>query len=151
VQDIDHATVMKMMGYKGMAGANRGTLDFVKPDKNLLVTITPGGAFDRRGHLMARTAVSLVQQVMKTEGREMSKEEAVGWLADRCGRDHARAAALLDHEDSMNGYLKQRNLERDRSFASQTRDDSRSRLEHQRTQDRVIERDGHDRDFGFSR
>jgi hypothetical protein len=151
VQDVDHATVMKMMGYKGLAGANRGTIDFVKPDKNLLVTITPGGAFDRQGHLMARTAVSLVQQVMKTEGREVSKEEAVGWLADRCGHAHARAAALVDHEDSMTGYLKQRSLERDRSIASQTREDRLSRHEHQRTQDRGIERDGHDRDFGISR
>jgi hypothetical protein len=148
VQDVDHATVMKMMGYKGLAGANRGTIDFVKPDKNLMVTITPGGAFNRQGHLMARTAVSLVQQVMKAEGRDMSKEEVVGWLADRCGRDHACAAALLDHEDSMTGYLKQRSLERDRSSVVQARDERLSRPEPERIRERDVD---HDRDLGISR
>ncbi|HEX8708853.1 MAG TPA: MobV family relaxase [Pyrinomonadaceae bacterium] len=151
VEDIDYKVVLKMLGYRGVPGQKRGTVDFLKQEHNLMVTVYPGGVYDAQGKVVARNSVELVQEMMKREGRPSGRAEAVGWLADHCGKDRAKAASLVEHEQATEGYLHERKVERDRTVRTPVRDETLARPELERVRDRGMERDGHDHDFGLSR
>lgn len=148
VQDVGHGSVMKMLGYSAVQGQQRGVIDFVKPEKNLMVSVFPGAVYDTQGQMIARNSVTLIQEVMKREGYNISREAAVGLLADHCGAERATAASLVEREQSTEEFLHEQKRERSRTLAP-TREQTLPRPEPERIHDR--DRDEHDRDFGMIR
>lgn len=140
VQDVDHAMVMKLLGYSGVPDQQRGTIDFHKPETNLLVSVFPGAVYDRQMQIVARNSVKLIQEVMKREGKQISRTDAVGWLADQCGHDRAKAASMAEHEQEIEGHLHDRQKERGMTTVAPTRDERLTRPEPERVHDRGVER-----------
>lgn len=151
VKDVDHHNVMKMLGYRGVPADKRGSFHYLDAQQTQVITLRPGGAFDSHGQLIARNSVDLVREIMKLEGKPGGRAEAVGWLADHCGKDRAIAASMVEHEQAMDDHLHERQIKRDRAAVKLTKDQILTRQEPERVRDRGLEREGHDRDFGFSR
>jgi hypothetical protein len=149
VQDVDRHSVMKMLGYRGVPGDKRGSVNYLNPQQTQVVIVRPGGVYDSHNQLIARNSVDLVREIMHREGKPSGRAEAVGWLADHAGKERAMAASLVEHEQSTEGYLQERHNERSRGTV--TRDDKLTRPEPERTRDRGMERDGPEHDFGLSR
>jgi hypothetical protein len=151
VQDVDRHSVMKMLGYRGVLGDERGSVNYINPQQTQLIIVRPGGIFDANHQLIARNSVDLVREIMQREGKPGGRAEAVGWLADHCGKDRAVAASVVEHEQAMEDHLQERHLERSRTTVAPTKDQTLTRPEPERIRDRGLERDGHDHDFGLSR
>jgi hypothetical protein len=151
VQDVDHGAVMRMLGYKVVPGQQRGVTDFMKTDKNQLISVFPGAVYDGQGQMVARSSVALIQEVMRREGQQISRADAVGWLADHCGDERAKAASLVEREQATEDFLHERRKERERSNLTPARDETLSRPEIERIHDRVIDRNGRNHDFGLTR
>lgn len=151
VQDVDQGAVMRMLGYKAVPGQQRGVTDFIKTDKNQLISVFPGAVYDGQGQMVARTSVALIQEVMRREGHQISRADAVGWLADHCGDERAKAASLVEREQATEDFLHERRKERERTNLTPARDETLSRPEFERILDRVADRDGRDHDFGLTR
>jgi len=147
VQDVDLGTVMKMLGYRALPGRAHGATDYLKPEKNQLVTVFSGAVYDARNQMMARNSVTLVQEMMKREGHDLSRADAVGWLADHCGEACAKAASLVEQEHATEDFLHERQKQRSRGMMRPMRDEKLTRPE----PERIHERDGQDRDSGFTR
>ena len=77
----------------------------------------------------------------------MSRADAVGWLADHCGEARAKAASMVEHEHSTEDFLHERQKQRSRGMMTPVRDEKLTRPE----PDRIHERDGQDRDSGYTR
>jgi hypothetical protein len=152
VQDVDRHSVMRLMGYRGVPADKRGSFNYIDPQQTHVITVRPGGSvYDSQEQLIARNSIDLVRELMRHQGKPGGRAEAVGWLADHCGKDRAIAASLVEHEQAMEGHLHERHLERGRTTMTPTKDQTLTRPEPERIRDRGMERDGHDRDFGLSR
>jgi hypothetical protein len=151
VQDVDHHSVMKMLGYRGMPGDKRGSINYINPQQTQVIIVRPGGVYDSNNQLIARNSVDLVREIMQREGKPSGRAEAVGWLADKCGQDRAVAASLVEHEQATEDHLQERHLERGRRTVTPTKDQTLTRPEPERVRDQGMEHEGHDRDSGFSR
>ena len=51
-------------GNEAVEGRQRGTMDFLKPEKNIMVTMHPGAVYDVKGQVLARNAVDLVRAMI---------------------------------------------------------------------------------------
>lgn len=151
MQDVGHGTVMRMLGYRAVLGQQRGVIDYIKPEKNLLVSVFPGTVYDAQGQMIARNAVNLVQEIMRREGNNLSRDAVVGWLADKCGDERATSASLVEREQATEEFLHERRQERARKRSELVRDERLPQPELERIHDRGFERDGQERDFGFTR
>jgi hypothetical protein len=106
---------------------------------------------DVHGHVIARNAVDLVREMMNLEGKPGGRPEAVGWLADKCGHDLAKAASMVEHEHATGEFLHNRKVERERTIKTPVRAETLARPEPERVRDRGMERDGRGHGSGFSR
>jgi hypothetical protein len=129
----------------------QASVNYINPQQTQVITVRPGGVYDSHNQLIARNSVDLVREIMLREGKPGGRAEAVGWLADKCGQARAVAASLVEHEQATEDHLHERYLERGRRTVTPTKDQTLTRPEPERIQDRGMEHDGHDRDIGFSR
>lgn len=152
VRDVPLDYVLKMSDYKLARNRGHGSFDFVKPEANQVMTLTPGGGvYDLGGKVVARDSVNLVRELMKREAKPGTREDAVGWLADKCGREQAIAASLHEHEQSVGESLHKRDLKRQRGLAQPDRGgQDLVRDQQERVREHVRERVP-EHDHGFSR
>jgi hypothetical protein len=152
VKDVSPDHVLKMSGYKYAQIRERGQVDYVKPEINQMMTLTAGGiAYDVSGNMIARDSVNLTRELLKREGKPSKREDAVGWLADKCGKEQAIAASLFEHERSTEESLHGRDLKRQRALSKPDRGGQEIvRDQQERVREHVREREIiHDR--GLSR
>ncbi len=153
VKDVSPDHVLKMSGYKYARIGDRGQVDYVNQPLNQMMTLTAGGiAYDVRGNMIARDSVNLTRELLKRDGKPSNRENAVGWLADKCGKEQAIAASLFEHERSTEESLHARDLKRQRSLAKPDRGgqeivrDQQERVhEHVRDREIIHERGGFSR------
>ena len=145
--DVDRNSVMRMMGWRGFPADKRGSFTYLDPQASRQVTVRPGAVFDQHGQVLARSSVELVRELLRHAGKPHGREEAVGWLADKCGHDKARAASLVEHEQATDTYMHERKVKRDRTIRQPVRDQTIARPEPERVRTQEHEREGHGLDF----
>lgn len=151
-QDVDRNSVMKLMGWRGFPADKRGSFTYLDPQQTRQLTVRGGGSvFDQNGQLLARNSVELVRELLRHAGKPHGREDAVGWLADKCGQERATAASMVEHEQAIGDYLHERKVERDRTIKTPVRDQTLVRPEPERVRDRGMDRDGPEHDFVPSR
>lgn len=147
VQDVPLHGVLSMMGYRGVPSEQqRGVFHFVNEARTQVVTLGHGCVYDTQGTVIARNSVTLVEQMMRREGREVTREQAFGWLADKYGEEKAKGAYLAERDQAADDLLGERRKERsqgrfqpvrdtiaiDRPEPDRVRHDRNDRLEHDR-------------------
>jgi len=137
------------MGYRGFAEPERRQMTYMKPEKGVILNVSQGIVYDHNNNLVARSALALVMELNRREGQPISREQALGWLADRYSEHQARAASLVEHEQATEEFLAKRAKARSRTIAL-PREHKLERRDPERTRTRENDRD-QDRDHGFSR
>jgi hypothetical protein len=146
VQDVPMHDVMTQLGYRGVSAQQRGFTHFVNEARNQVVTLGHGCAYDSQGQLIARNSVNLVEQVMKREGREVTREQAFSWLVDRWGEEKAKGAYLSEREQAAEEMVVKQRQERTQSRAMANRTETLVRPGPERVQEHARnDRLGHDR------
>ena len=111
-----------------------------------MVTLGHGAVYDSTGKMIARNSINLVEQVMRREGHEITREQAFGWLADKYGEEKAKGAFMAERDHAADDLLGERRKERsqgrfqpirdtqamDRPEPERVRNDRNDRLEHDR-------------------
>ncbi|HYG80291.1 MAG TPA: MobV family relaxase, partial [Pyrinomonadaceae bacterium] len=152
IKDVSHDAVLRMSGYSPEHINARGQVDYVKPELNQMVRLSPGGLVqDAGGKVIAQDTVTLVREIMKREGKPSSREDAVGWLADKCGKEQAIAASLYEQERSSAEFLHDRDMKRARATRKPSRDEQLTRPQPEHVREQVQDREGPIRERGFSR
>lgn len=155
VQDVPMHEVMTQLGYRGAPAEQRGFFHFVNEARNQVVTLGHGCVYDSQGQLIARNSVNLVEQVMKREGREVTREQAFSWLVDRWGEEKAKGAYLSEREQAAEEMVIKQRKERSQGRALTNRNETLDRPEpervHEHTRNDQLVRDRGDRSSGPSR
>jgi hypothetical protein len=152
IRDVSLDAVLKMSGYSPERINARGQVDYVKPELNQMVRLSPGGFVqDDGGTVIARDAVTLVREIMRREAKPSGREDAVGWLADKCGKEQAIAASLYEQEHSAAEFLHDRDMKRARATRKPSRDEQLTRPQPEHVRDQMQDREGPIRERGFSR